>query len=83
MNAQAKQPTGYPARGGKADDPGSRFGHRGYFLQPTVFVDMNRDMKVVREEIFGPIVTAMPFDDPREIGTKPTTGSRSGSGPTT
>ena len=33
----------------------------GYFVEPTVFVDTRPNMKIVREEIFGPVVTAMPF----------------------
>jgi phenylacetaldehyde dehydrogenase len=32
-----------------------------------VLVNTNEDMKVVREEIFGPVVAAMPFSDPEEI----------------
>src|ERR1700683_3158307 len=40
---------------------------KGYFVQPTVLVDTNENMKVVQEEIFGPVVTAMPFDDAEEI----------------
>ena len=35
----------------------------GYFVEPTVLVKTNPDMKVVREEIFGPVVTASPFTD--------------------
>ena len=33
----------------------------GYFVEPTVFVDARPSMKIVQEEIFGPVVTAMPF----------------------
>jgi phenylacetaldehyde dehydrogenase len=33
----------------------------GYFIEPTVFVDTNPDMKIVKEEIFGPVVTVAPF----------------------
>jgi phenylacetaldehyde dehydrogenase len=40
---------------------------KGYFVEPTVLVNTREEMKVVREEIFGPVVTAMPFDDPEEI----------------
>jgi phenylacetaldehyde dehydrogenase len=69
---QFQRVTGYLssgfADGAHATCGGERFGDRGYFVQPTVLVDTNPDMKVVREEIFGPVVTAMPFDDPREIG---------------
>jgi phenylacetaldehyde dehydrogenase len=46
---------------------GKRSGERGYFVQPTVLTDTNPDMKVVREEIFGPVVCAIPFDSPDEI----------------
>ena len=35
----------------------------GYFVAPTVIVDTRPDMSVVREEIFGPVVCAIPFDD--------------------
>ena len=35
----------------------------GYFVEPTVMVKTKPDMKVVREEIFGPVVCAMPFRD--------------------
>ena len=37
-------------------------GDRGYFVQPTVLTDTTPDMKVVREEIFGPVVCAIPFE---------------------
>jgi len=46
---------------------GGRFGDRGYFVQPTVLTDTNRDMSVEREEIFGPVVCAIPFDSQEEI----------------
>ena len=39
----------------------------GYFVQPTVFTDTKPDMKIVREEIFGPVVVAEPFDDFDEV----------------
>jgi phenylacetaldehyde dehydrogenase len=38
-------------------------GKAGYFMQPTVLAETNREMRVVREEIFGPVVCAMPIDD--------------------
>jgi phenylacetaldehyde dehydrogenase len=42
---------------------GKRVEGRGYFMQPTVLAETNRDMRVVQEEIFGPVVCAMPIDD--------------------
>ncbi|MGI8907633.1 MAG: aldehyde dehydrogenase family protein [Candidatus Sumerlaeaceae bacterium] len=53
--------------GAKALVGGKRHGDRGYFVQPTVFVNTKPDMQVCREEIFGPVVTATPFSDPSEI----------------
>jgi aldehyde dehydrogenase (NAD+) len=41
---------------------GNRVGDRGYFIQPTVFADVNDGMKIAREEIFGPVMTIIPFD---------------------
>ncbi len=35
----------------------------GYFVRPTVLTNTDPAMRVVREEIFGPVVVAMPFDD--------------------
>ena len=46
---------------------GHKKGDKGYFVEPTVLVNTREDMKVVQEEIFGPVVAAMPFDDPEEI----------------
>jgi phenylacetaldehyde dehydrogenase len=39
----------------------------GYFVNPTVLVDVNPQMSVVREEIFGPVVVAQRFDDLDEV----------------
>jgi phenylacetaldehyde dehydrogenase len=45
------------ATGGRAcDGPG-------YFFEPTVLIDVDPSMRVVREEIFGPVLCVMPFDD--------------------
>lgn len=35
----------------------------GYFMQPTVFSDENNDKLIIKEEIFGPVLVAIPFDD--------------------
>jgi phenylacetaldehyde dehydrogenase len=53
--------------GAEAVAGGQRAGERGYFVQPTVLTQTNPSMKVVQEEIFGPVVCAIPFDDPDEI----------------
>ena len=42
---------------------GERLDGPGYFMRPTVFVDTSNRMKVVREEIFGPVVCVQSFDD--------------------
>ena len=49
--------------GAKALTGGGRFGDKGYFLEPTVLVDATEKMSVYQEEIFGPVVTAVPFKD--------------------
>ena len=46
---------------------GGRHGDRGYFIEPTVLPNTRPDMKVVREEIFGPVVVAAPFSSLDEI----------------
>jgi phenylacetaldehyde dehydrogenase len=46
---------------------GHRIGDTGYFVEPTILVDVKPHMKVVREEIFGPVVTAIPFSEPEEV----------------
>ncbi len=38
------------------------FGERGYFVAPTVFADCHNGMRIVREEIFGPVITVIPVD---------------------
>jgi phenylacetaldehyde dehydrogenase len=56
--------------GAKAVVGGKRKGDRGYFVEPTVLVNTKPNMKVVQEEIFGPVVTAIPFDDPSDLITQ-------------
>lgn len=36
--------------------------NRGYYVRPTVFADVNNDMTIAREEIFGPVLAMIPFD---------------------
>ena len=47
--------------GAEAVVGGKRKDGSGYFIEPTVLVNTNQDMKVNQEEIFGPVVTAAPF----------------------
>jgi acyl-CoA reductase-like NAD-dependent aldehyde dehydrogenase len=46
--------------GGRPDDPALS---QGYYVQPTVFRDATNSMTIAREEIFGPVVTVIPFRD--------------------
>jgi acyl-CoA reductase-like NAD-dependent aldehyde dehydrogenase len=45
---------------------GQKVGDKGYFMQPTVFADANQSMKIVQEEIFGPVVSVIRFKDEAE-----------------
>jgi hypothetical protein len=68
-NPSPQTPCG-PSRvdaGAHASAGGGRVGDRGYFVEPTVLTDTTPDMKVVREEIFGPVVRAIPFTSEEEI----------------
>jgi phenylacetaldehyde dehydrogenase len=53
--------------GATARTGGGRHGDRGYFVEPTVLTDTRPDMRVVREEIFGPVVVAAPFESIDDI----------------
>jgi acyl-CoA reductase-like NAD-dependent aldehyde dehydrogenase len=55
------------AGGARAVTGGARHGEQGYFVEPTVLVDVEPEMSVVREEIFGPVLVARPFGDPAEL----------------
>jgi aldehyde dehydrogenase (NAD+) len=39
---------------------------RGHYVRPTIFCDANNDMRIAREEIFGPVLTIIPFGDEDE-----------------
>ncbi|MGH0429497.1 aldehyde dehydrogenase DhaS [Bacillus mycoides] len=41
--------------------------NQGYFVSPTVFADVNDDMTIAKEEIFGPVISALPFNDIDEV----------------
>lgn len=61
-------------RGGRAAAGGSGLPEavdpQGYFVRPTVLVDVDDTMPAVREEIFGPVVVAQPFEDLQEIAER-------------
>lgn len=47
-----------------AGGPGRPAGlNRGFFVQPTIFADVTNDMTIAREEIFGPVLSIIPFED--------------------
>lgn len=48
-------------QGARAVTGGKARAGKGYFIEPTVFADTRQDMKIVQEEIFGPVVAAAPF----------------------
>jgi phenylacetaldehyde dehydrogenase len=64
---QLERVTGYLQAGAKAGaravTGGGRVDRAGYFVQPTILTDTTADMSVRREEIFGPVVCAMSFDE--------------------
>ena len=68
---QLHRVTGYLAQGRKDGacfvTGRERLGDRGYFVKPTVIKDANPRMSIVREEIFGPVVVAEAFREPRDL----------------
>ncbi len=46
---------------------GARAGEKGFFVQPTLFTDVDPDMSIVREEIFGPVATIERFSDVDDV----------------
>jgi aldehyde dehydrogenase (NAD+) len=56
---------------------GNRAGKQGYFVEPTIFSNVNDEMQIAREEIFGPVMSIIPFrdiDDVIERGNKTSYG---------
>jgi len=49
--------------GAKLACGGERLGSKGYFIKPTIFDNVKNDMKIAREEIFGPVVSTITFKD--------------------
>ena len=53
--------------GAKLVTGGERCGERGYFIMPTIFDAVDNNMRIAKEEIFGPVVSAITFDDVDEV----------------
>lgn len=51
------------AEGAQTVIGGRRLDRAGYFMEPTIFAGVRNDMRIAREEIFGPVVTSIPFVD--------------------
>lgn len=68
---QLSKVTGYLddgiAQGARALAGGGRHGDSGFYVQPTLLVDVNRDFNVYQEEIFGPVAVAVPFNRDRGV----------------
>jgi aldehyde dehydrogenase (NAD+) len=56
--------------GAKCVTGGKRFGSRGYYIEPTLFVDVQDDMAIATDEIFGPVMSVLKFKDLDEIAAR-------------
>lgn len=55
------------ASGATALSGGHRYGEQGYFLEPTVLAHAKQEKQVVQEEIFGPVLVALPCKEVEEL----------------
>jgi aldehyde dehydrogenase (NAD+) len=46
---------------------GHRINSQGYFMEPTIFSDVRNDMRIAQEEIFGPVMSVLPFNDVEDV----------------
>ncbi len=53
--------------GAKCVNGGDRWGDRGFYIEPTMFTNVNDEMKIAQEEIFGPVLSVLRFKDLDEI----------------
>jgi aldehyde dehydrogenase (NAD+) len=51
------------AEGASAVTGGRRIGSSGFFMEPTIFANVEHEMRISQEEIFGPVLSVIPFDD--------------------
>ena len=54
-------------QGAKVAVGGSKLGDKGFYVQPTIFTDVKDDMKIMQEEIFGPVLAASSFNSLEEV----------------
>jgi aldehyde dehydrogenase (NAD+) len=54
------------SEGASAVIGGARIGQKGYYIQPTIFANVAHEMRVSQEEIFGPVLSVIPFDDEQD-----------------
>ena len=54
-------------QGAKVHLGGERHGTEGYWIQPTIFTDTRPDMRIVQEEIFGPVCVIIKFEDEDDV----------------
>ena len=57
----AKEDGATIAAGGPGADSGAALDQEGFFVRPTLFTNARNDMRIAREEIFGPVLTSIPF----------------------
>jgi aldehyde dehydrogenase (NAD+) len=53
--------------GAKLVTGGKRHGDRGYFIEPTIFTGVKDEMRIAQEEIFGPVMSILPFKNTDEV----------------
>jgi aldehyde dehydrogenase (NAD+) len=56
--------------GAKILTGGKRFGNRGYYIEPTLFVDVKDEMAIAKDEIFGPVMSVLKFKSIDEIAAR-------------
>ncbi len=57
-------------QGAKLVTGGQRRGERGFFVEPTIFDNVKDDMAIARDEIFGPVVSVLPFRSFEEVAER-------------
>jgi acyl-CoA reductase-like NAD-dependent aldehyde dehydrogenase len=54
------------SEGASAVTGGARIGEKGFYVQPTIFANVSHEMRISQEEIFGPVLAVIPFDDEKD-----------------